>query len=163
MKKKPPTPFFHSFVFSILKLTSLAIASILGVFCNFGGTMYGPAVEYGMPYATYKVMGAIKALDNNAPIKGLQVSIKDTANYYESDSSFTDSLGKYSLVDFSGFPSESKTLLLSVVDVDSDLNGSFTNKDTLITFKNTDLHDPSGTWNEGTAEKIIDINLDAKN
>jgi putative lipoprotein (rSAM/lipoprotein system) len=153
---------FQKVTFRFLKLLCLPITAILGIFCSFGGCMYGPAPAYGMPHADYKVSGTVLSSDQNLPIKGLLVSIRDTANTAGIfDSTKTDSLGKYSL-QFSRAPWNS-TWDLKVKDIDSTENGSFLNKDTIISIPESELREPSGNWYEGHAEKNVDLKIDRLN
>jgi putative lipoprotein (rSAM/lipoprotein system) len=156
------TKIYRKATFRFLKLLSHAIGAVLGIFCTFGGCMYGPAPEYGMPHADYKVSGTIVSSDQNLPIKGLFVSIRDTANVSNIiDSAKTDSLGKYSL-QFSHPPWEN-TWDLKVKDNDSIENGSFKTKDTVVSIPKSDLKEPSGNWNDGHGEKTIDLKVDRNN
>ncbi len=150
---------FRKTTFLILKLLCLPITAILGIFCNFGGCMYGPAPEYGMPHADYKVTGTVFSSDQNMPIKGLLVSIRDTMNTSGTiDSTKTDSLGRYSL-QFSGAPWDS-TWELKVKDVDSTENGSFIARDTVISISESELKESDGNWYQGHAEKNVDLEVD---
>lgn len=118
--------------FRLLKLLSVAISSILGFFCNFGGTLYGPAPLYGMRAVDFKISGTVRSADQSLPVKGLSVSFRDTANHSNAlGSTATDSLGKYSLEIYEAH--NRLTGVLSVKDIDSVENGSFIEKDTLIT------------------------------
>jgi putative lipoprotein (rSAM/lipoprotein system) len=138
----------------ILRLLSVSIGAILGVFCNLGST----APKYGMPNADYKVSGTVSAADQNMPVKGLLVSIADTLNPPRIiDSAKTDSLGNYSL-EFSGAPWEN-TWNLKTRDIDSVENGSFTEKDTVISIPESDLKEPNGNWYLGHGEKVVDVKV----
>lgn len=119
-------------VFRVLKLLSLSISALLGVFCSFGGCMYGPAPEYGMPHAEYKATGTVKSASDHKPVKGILVSIISTEENAEIlNSTQTDSSGRYSLL-FSRTPLDT-VWRLRAEDVDSAENGSFATKDTNIT------------------------------
>ena len=153
---------FRKITFRILKLLCLPISAILGIFCNFSGCMYGPAPEYGMPHTDYKVSGTILSSDQNLPVKGLMVSIRDMMNTSGIiDSTKTDSAGRYSL-QFSSAPWDS-TWELKVKDIDSIENGSFITKDTIISIPESEFIEPSDNWNQGHAEKNIDLWIDRKN
>lgn len=151
---------FRKATFNFLKLLSLSISAILGIFCGCNGI--GPVVMYGMPSADYKVSGSVSSTDQNMPIKGLLVSIADTLNPSRIiDSTKTDSLGRYSL-QFSSAPWQN-TWHLKAKDVDSVQNGSFAAKDTIISIPETDLKDPSGNWYNGHGEKNVDMKVDRTN
>jgi|WetSurMetagenome_2_1015567.scaffolds.fasta_scaffold04603_7 putative lipoprotein (rSAM/lipoprotein system) len=138
----------------VLRFLSLVIGGVLGLFCN----RPGPIPTYGMPYADYQISGTVLSADQDAPVKGLSVSLRDTLNASAiTDSGVTDSLGRYSL-QFSGAPWEN-TWVLKVRDVDSIENGSFRAKDTVISIPESDLREPSGNWYEGHGEKIVDVKI----
>lgn len=146
----------------ILKLICFPISAVLGLFCNFGGCMYGPALEYGMPSADYKISGTVKSSDELLPVKGLMVSISDTLEMSEIlDSAKTDSSGRYTL-QFSDVPLN-HAWKLTVKDIDLKENGSFLTRDTIIAIQSSELKEPDGNWNYGHAEKNIDVNIDRQN
>ena len=134
---------YRKAAFRFLKLLSISISAVLGIFCSSGCIMNEATPAYGAQTADYKVSGTVVSSDHNLPIKGLSVSIRDTMNYYGTlDSVETDSLGRFSLTRYPG------TYDLNIKDIDSTENGSFVSKDTL--FSITD------------AEKVVDIKLDKK-
>ncbi len=150
-------------MFRILKLASLAITGVLGIFCNCDGVMYGPAPAYGMPMADYKISGTVKSSATQLPVKGLNVFAADTLpSSYTRDTSITDSNGAYSL-EFSSYPDENNPIKVTITDVDGASNGSFSPKDTIVSIPSTDLKDPNGTWDKGHAEKTVDIKVDPTN
>jgi putative lipoprotein (rSAM/lipoprotein system) len=154
--------FFRKVSSVFFKIVCLPISATLGIFCNFGGCMYGPAPEYGMPSADYKISGTIMSSDQNKPISGLLVSIRDTMQTTGLiDSIKTDSLGRYSLQFI--WPLSDYTWKLKVEDIDSTENGSFIAKDTAISISESELKDPDGQWYMGHAEKNIDLKIDRKN
>lgn len=155
------TKIFRKTTFRFLKLLSVSISAVLGVFCNFGGAMYGPAPMYGMPNADYKISGTVTSAEQSLPVKGLSVSIRDTMNTSGTiDSTKTDSLGRYS-VQFSSTPWRN-TWDLKVEDIDSIENGSFTTKDTIVSIPESDLQEPNDNWNRGHGEKTVDLKVNRK-
>jgi putative lipoprotein (rSAM/lipoprotein system) len=145
--------------FRFLKLLSLSISAVLGVFCNFGGCVYGPAPEYGMPHADYRISGTVLSSDLNLPIEGISVTIRDTLDASGAmDSTGTDSLGRY-VLQFSEAPWRN-TWRLKAEDTDSFENGTYISKDTVISIPESDLQDGSGSWYEGHGEKTVDFQLD---
>jgi putative lipoprotein (rSAM/lipoprotein system) len=147
---------------AFLRMFSLSIGALLGIFCNCGGCMRGPVVEYGMPHADYTISGTVRSADANLPVFGLFVSIRDTLDTaYILDTAATDSLGMYSL-EFSTAPWKS-TWLLRVKDVDSMENGPFIEKDTVISIPESDLRGASGSWYEGHGEKVVDVKVERRN
>jgi putative lipoprotein (rSAM/lipoprotein system) len=108
--------------------------------------MYGIAAE-----ADFEVSGTVLSADQNLPIKGLSVSIRDTSSISQIiDSTMTDSLGRYSLQFFR--PPGDNTWDLKVKDVDSVENGLFATKDTIISIPLSDLK-------EGHGEKSVDLKM----
>lgn len=151
------TKLYHKTSFGILNLLSILICSILGMF--FGCNVGPDPVEYGMPYADFKVAGTVRSTEQGLPIKGLLVSLRDTLNTSGSiDSVKTDSLGKYSL-EFSDAMWDN-AWILSVKDIDSIDNGSFIGKDTAISIPESDLKGSDGKRYYGQGEKSVDLNLD---
>lgn len=131
MKKKD---FWSKTSFRLLKLLSLSISALLGVFCNCGTALYGPPLVplYGVRVAKFNVSGTIRSADKNIPIGGLSVCFRDTVDTTGIiDSTRTDSLGKYSMEFL--WPRLEQTGKLTVNDIDSSENGLFIAKDTLIT------------------------------
>ena len=119
--------------------------------------MYGPqpVPMYGIQLANFRVSGTVKSVDQGLPVKGLFVKLRDTLNMsYAMDSGRTDSLGMYSL-QFSTYPADN-TWLLKVLDVDLNTNGSFKEKDTVISIPQTDIKDLFG-------EKTVDVEVDRSN
>ncbi len=136
-----------------LKLCSFLLGTMLSMLfgCRIGPT----PIEYGMPHADFKISGTVLSADQNQPIKGLSVTIRDTVYHWRAiDSTKTDSLGRYSL-QFCEEP-YLNTWNLEFVDVDSTENGSFRSKDTIISIPENELKDPSDSWYKGHAEKIVD-------
>jgi hypothetical protein len=146
MKK---TSFYRKTTFHLLRLSSLLISAILGVFCNFGAVLYGPAPLplYGMRVAKFNVSGTIRSADQSLPVGGLSVSFSDTSISRIFDSTRTDSLGKYFLEFLE--PRIEQTGKLMVKDIDSTENGIYLEKDTLVNL-------PEGS-------SIIDLKLDRSN
>lgn len=145
--------FHRKAILCFLKLASISIGAVLGIFCTSANE---PAPLYGMPYANYTISGTVRSTDQNLPVKALLISLKDTGSLSELiDSTRTDSLGRYSL-EFTVAPHEN-VWLLGVRDVDSSDNGSFLPKDTVVSIPQSELKDPSGTWNYGHAEKTVDM------
>ena len=110
-----------------------------------------------MPYADFKVTGTVLSADQNLPIGGLSVSLRDTMEASGIiDSARTDSLGRYSLV-FSEAP-WGNVWLLGVKDIDSSKNGLFIGKDSVISKPN--LQGGDGKWYDGHGEKTVDLKMD---
>jgi putative lipoprotein (rSAM/lipoprotein system) len=152
---------YQKTTYRLCKLLSLAIGAILSIFWGCG-IVDPPAPAYGMPYAKYQVSGTVLSSDQNLPVKGLFISIRDTGSTLTArDSTMTDSLGKYSLQISDG--PWNPTWDLKVKDIDSIENGSFVTKDTIISIPSSALQGGDGKWYEGHAEKTVDLKIDKTN
>jgi len=149
-----------SFSFRILKLLSLCLSSILGLFCNsnIATPVYGVVAEYGMPWAKYTVSGTIRTSDTRLPINGIRVTLRDTAaGSHPFDTVYTDTAGKYS-VEYSNAPWDN-TWILHAEDVDGSANGTYDAKDTTFSIPDTALDSANGAWYRGHGKKNIDLDL----
>jgi putative lipoprotein (rSAM/lipoprotein system) len=146
--------------FRSLKLFNFLISSILGLF--FGCKTNPVIAAYGVPSAAYKISGTIISSDQNTPVKGLSVSIRDTAHStWILDSAKTDSSGKYTL-QFSGCVCNQE-IDLKAEDIDSTENGEYITKDTLFSISQNNPKDSKGIWHAGIVEKTVDMKVDRKN
>lgn len=149
-----------------LKLTSLSLSAVLGLFCNnpnVATPAYGVVAEYGMPWANYKVMGTVRGIDTHTALKGIHITLSDTGtDSCIFASAYTDTSGKYS-ISFND-PPWKNTWTLHARDVDGSANGSYKAKDTIISIPDSalDSADSQGTWYSGHGEKTIDLNLDVQ-
>ena len=149
-----------SFFFRILKLLSLCLSGILGLFCNSNTTdsVSHVVAEYGMPWAKYTVSGTIRTSDTRSPINGIRITLRDTtAGSYPFDTVYTDTAGKYS-VEFSNAPWYN-TWVLHAEDADGSANNEYDAKDTIISIPDTTLDSASGSWYRGHGKKNIDLDL----
>ena len=111
------------------------------------GMMPSSCKKYGTEATLFLLKGNIKASNTNQPIQ--LISVTNGNNSVRSDSS-----GNYSYR-FDKYNDE-KTFSISYKDIDSTQNGSFKNKDTLISFENAPYNKEDGYT------KIIDIKIDPK-
>ena len=133
-----------------------AILSLLGfTSCDkedFGDNYREARAEYGMPHATFKVIGEVKAADSSKPIEGIVVRFSredDNNRTWETAEFKSDKDGK---VDGStqAWPSE-EGIMLTFEDIDGDENGGQFAPDTLrakdlqIKF----VENPEKGWNKG--------------
>lgn len=150
-------------MFRVLKLLSLIISVVLGLFCdsdNSGGL--NQPVEYGMPHADYKISGKVISSGNSLPVEGLRVSIRDTVALSTlNTSAITDSDGRYSLEFTTAL--WNNTWHLQVKDIDSIENGLYKTKDTTVSIPQSELNKRGGRWNYGHADKTIDLKVDRTN
>lgn len=139
----------------LFEMISGAILSLLG----FSSIVGCGRLEYGSPYATFKVNGDVKAADTGKPIEGVVVkffhdeSIPEWYNELQSD--------KDGKVDesFTAWPSE-KNIMLTFEDVDGEEHGGLFASDTLRAkdLKITFVEDKKSTWHQGD----YDITFEAK-
>ena len=99
--------------------------------------LYGIIVWYGPAYAQFSVKGTIRSQADNATIENVKVFLKDTTTKQVVDSAFTAADGSFSMT----FQAPMfNTWNFEAQDVDGAQNGSFQNKDTLISVP------PVGGW-----------------
>ena len=107
-----------------------AILSLLG-FNSCEEIFLGP-VEYGEPYATFKIIGDVKSQETGDPIEGIVVKFRqnpDGSVYSDRQPGFkTDKDGKVNK-SFSDWPSDN--IELAFEDVDGEENGGTFAPDTL--------------------------------
>ena len=96
---------------------------------------YGTPQDFGFDLL---LEGSVKSKATGLPIKGIRVSVENSLQFY-----LTDDLGKFSL-----YTGRVNNLKVIFQDIDSELNGLYQNKDTLLT-------------NFG-AKVILDITMDEK-
>jgi hypothetical protein len=92
--------------------------------------LYGIIVWYGPASAQFSIKGTIRSQADNATIENVKVFLKDTTTKQVVDSVLTAADGSFSMTFFQapGF----NTWIFEAQDVDGAQNGSFQNKDTLI-------------------------------
>ncbi len=133
------------------------LLSIIGIggACSFGGCAYGvgPAPEYGVPSATFKVTGKVNS-EEGVKIKSIRVIMRK-------DTSYTDAEGKFH-VQTNDIP-EVKDFDIEFDDVDGQLNGNFQSLDTIVSFVNPEFKNPDDGWYVGETTKEFDIKLKSKN
>ena len=111
-------------------------------------------VEYGMPHASYKIIGSVSDESGN-PIPGIDVLWKLWEESYKAN---TDSEGKFSM-EVETFPSESVTLQFT--DVDGEANGGeFESQEAQVSLTKTGKGD--GKWDEGEYSGEVNVVLKKK-
>ena len=114
-------------------------------------------VEYGMPYAEFKVVGEVKSTEGN-PIKGIRVIVNprkdksdDVAKWYQ-DTLYTDANGKFTkdILKYT-WPDGLSDAVISFDDVDGPENGGEFESTSLqaSNFTVEQLKKGDGKWNEG--------------
>lgn len=118
-------------------------------------------VEYGMPHATFKVIGDVKAVESGKPIEGIVVKFgreADGDRTWETAEFKSDKNGK---VDGStqAWPSE-EGIMLTFEDIDGDENGGLFAPDTLRAkdLKITFVEDKDSHWHKG----VYTVSFEAK-
>ncbi len=144
-----------------LKMMSMGLGSLLGLFFGCDNSHRATQPEYGVPYAEFEFKGTVCAKESNQPLPGIMVTVRDSPeDENQSLSGFTDSSGKYSLecIGYSG----PYTWVLKAQDVDSIKNGLFVSKDTVISISDDQLIGEDGNWYRGKVEKTVDIHLESE-
>ena len=134
------------------------LLSVIGIggACSFGGFAYGVgpiAPEYGVPSATFKVIGKVSSVDGNK-IKGIRVILQN-------DTAHTDIDGKFH-VQANDFP-EDKDFDIEFDDIDAELNGDFQSLDTIVSFVDPEFKNGDKHWFAGETTKEFNVNLKPKN
>ncbi len=143
----------------LLKKSNSLISYLLtilgfGAVCTFNGCMYGdPVVEYGTPFATFKVKGSIKSEATSNVISNIRVVM----GY---DTTFTDEAGNYKISN-EEFP-ENQTFLLEFKDIDGKSNGDYQSLDTIVEFIDPEFSGGTGSWDSGETEKEVNVKLKDK-
>jgi putative lipoprotein (rSAM/lipoprotein system) len=142
-----------------------AILSLLGfASCKIiGPDMYGPVAEYGMPHASFKLVGDVKSEDGN-PIEGIVVKFRQIIDSeYPNEIEFKS--GKDGKVDesFTEWP-EVENIELTFEDIDGEENGGEFLRDTL---KRKDLkveftEDKDSHWHKGDYKISFEAKLKKK-
>ncbi len=156
-------------VYKVMNLLLGSVVTMLGFeSCGdegpFGG---GAVVEYGVPHATYRVVGTVTD-KNGTPIEGIKVKMIEDYSQYESGEVFergkgqTDSKGSFTTDEavLSFLSDEDKVVF---VDEDGEANGGKFASDTLLL---KDLPQkqyakaPKGDhWSSGSFELTADVKL----
>lgn len=133
------------------------LLSILGfgAACSLSSCEYGtPAVEYGTPYATFKVKGGVKSEVTSNSIPNIRVVM----GY---DTTYTDESGNYQ-VENTDFPDD-QTFLVEFKDIDGVTNGKYQPLDTIVEFIDPEFSGGTGSWDSGETEKEVNVKLKDNN
>lgn len=141
----------------LLKLWGAILAFFPGM-VGMNCPVYG--VEYGMPYAEFNIIGKVKSSSTLVNIPGIKVSALDENLNVMSDG-YSDTSGDYS-VTFTTFGAEDMDVTMRFEDVDGVENGSYNDKDIVVTINEEDYIDdtPDDPWDEGYGSKTVDVELD---
>lgn len=126
-------------------------------------------VEYGMPYAEFKVVGEVKSTEGK-PIKGIRVIVnpqRDQTDEYSKwvqDTLYTDSDGKFSKEQLKyGWPTTDK-FKVTFEDIDGPENGGEFETVALLDdgLSIKQVKKGSGNWYEGAYEITADATMSPK-
>lgn len=132
------------------------LLSILGFGAAFSlnSCEYGtPAMEYGTPFATFKVKGSVKSELSSNAIPNIRVVMGN-------DTTFSDESGNYQISN-TDFPDD-QTFLLEFKDIDGKTNGEYQALDTIVEFIDPKFSGGTGDWNSGETEKEVNVKLKEK-
>lgn len=110
--------------------------------------------EYGMPHATYKVIGQVSSEDGT-PIPGIEVLM---TLYHDGDfmKGTTDSQGKVE-IELEAWPDETQATV-EFTDIDGEANGGqFQSEKAEVTFEK--VNDGDGRWFEGSYAAEVKVQL----
>lgn len=125
-----------------------------GTASTIGSCAYGtPVVEYGTPYATFKVIGQVQSETNSNTLPSIRVVMGE-------DTTFTDASGNYQ-VENMDFP-KGQVFLVEFEDIDGVSNGEYQPLDTIVEFTNPVFSGGSGGWDSGETDKEINVRLKDK-
>lgn len=133
------------------KLIRLLLSVLgFGAVCSFNSCDDNSAVEYGTPFATFKVMGTVKSEQTSNSISNIRVVMG-------SDTTFTNESGNYEVTN-TDFPKD-QTFLIEFKDIDGETNGAYQPLDTIVEFIDPEFSGGSGGWDNGETEKEMNVNL----
>jgi putative lipoprotein (rSAM/lipoprotein system) len=136
----------------ILKTYNVLIAGLLAML-GFA-TACDSKDEYGTPSAKFIVNGKVKSSETDQPIENIRISM-------QGDTTYTDENGVYQVVDKWGFPTD-QTYNIEFKDIDGELNGEFSDLDTIVEFKDPKFSNGDGDWYSGETSKEFDVKLTPK-
>ena len=125
-----------------------------GTACSLSSCEYGaPYVEYGTPYATFKVKGNVQSEVTSNSLPSIRVVMGE-------DTAFTDVSGNYQVKNIE-FPND-QVFLVEFTDIDGETNGEYQPLDTIVEFTDPNFSGGSGGWDSGETEKEINVKLKDK-
>lgn len=136
------------------KLIKISNAVLTLLLSALGFSACGSSTQidmYGVPSADFVISGKVTDSENN-PIKNVQIAtVTDTTK--------TDSEGKYLLEIDRGFPADLK---IEFKDIDKEENGSYETKQVVEKFKSSDFVGGEGDCYKGEATRTVDVKLTEK-
>jgi putative lipoprotein (rSAM/lipoprotein system) len=132
------------------------ILSVLGFSgaCSLSSCEYGAqVVAYGTPHATFIVKGDVKSENDSSAIPNIRVVMNH-------DTTYTNESGSYQ-VETIDFPKD-QVFFVEFDDMDGSIFGEYQALDTIVEFKDPQFSGSSGSWDEGTTEKEVNVKLKVK-
>jgi hypothetical protein len=117
--------------------------------------LYGPVMEYGMPYARFVFNGSVFSAVDSLPVKGANITLTDPATKEVLASTVSDKDGAF-LLESAQSPDEENSWLISAGAT------SFAALDTLVNISMDSLDNDtadSSAWNVGMSVKTIVLYL----
>lgn len=142
----------------LLKIRNLysGVLSLLVMLLGFGGCSDEKSnwVEYGTPYATFKIKGKVVSEETRAPVKGIQVKVKGVVYPLKGEVAdvYTDDKGEF-IASGSTIGAQEIDLDIIFSDVDGEENGSFSGRTVDLKISEEDYKNKEGRWHVGDAEK----------
>jgi len=125
-----------------------------GAACSISSCEYGtPAVEYGTPFATFKVNGSVRSEATSDQIPNIRVVMGE-------DTAYTDASGNYQVANMD-FPGD-QTFMVEFKDIDGPSDGEYQPLDTIVEFVDPEFSGGSGGWDSGETEEEIHVKLKDK-
>jgi putative lipoprotein (rSAM/lipoprotein system) len=145
--------------FSTFNVLISFLVSVLG-FASCSDIIDTP-VEYGSPSAKFIIKGTVRSNETNAPISNISITVTNTRMYPQPVTVTSDSQGKYVINNLYDYPTDN-TYIVQFKDTDGLLNGSFTDSQTTIEFKDPKFTNGDGHWYSGEISKDLDVKLNTK-
>lgn len=109
--------------------------------------------EYGTPSADFILRGTVRSAETGEAIEHIQTIANE-------DTFYTDRQGKFNFY-YSLFGAESGSVVMRFRDIDSIEHGEYEPLDTII-FYNSSQFEGGDSWDEGTLNLDLDIDLKSK-
>ncbi len=148
----------HRF-YSRLVIVSVSFVGFLTGCDIIGG---GAVAMYGMPIGSYKINGNIVNATSKQVIPNIQISTlmlqgTDTENGFSLDTVYSDINGKF-VIEWQEVPLD-LTFVMKAEDIDGQENGLYLEQKASLSFSESDLSGGDGSWDQGSAEKSITIEI----
>jgi putative lipoprotein (rSAM/lipoprotein system) len=140
----------------------LILISLLG-FATSCEKFSDSLVEYGTPHADFIINGTIKSKQSNQGIQNIKIAVSEIANLNSEGNVVYEIItnskirGKF-VLKYTSFP-QKQSFLVKIRDIDSTKNGSFMDKDTIISFSEVNFQEGDGHWYRGKTEQTIEFFL----